>query len=100
MNKYVRSQEYGLGGLPETPSFLPEDLGTTDLLDITVLGNSYKRYLNPVTGEIYGGQEYWEQMALEYTEREIDRVIEQAITRFEMDHLRKTVTTLLDKGSK
>ncbi len=82
MNKYVSSQEYGLDGLPETPSFLPEDLDTTDLLYITVLGDSYKRYLNPVTGEIHDGQAYWEQRALEYTEREAYRAATETDYKF------------------
>lgn len=43
------------------PSFLPNNVDTSNLIDITGIGDSFRRYLNPNTGEIHDGAEYYKR---------------------------------------
>lgn len=41
------------------PSCLPSDLDTEGFIDITRIGDPWRRYLNPVTGKEHDGAVYY-----------------------------------------
>ena len=47
------------------PSFLQADLDTEHLIDITCLGDPFRRYMDEKTGEIHDGAKYHEQFVKE-----------------------------------
>lgn len=40
------------------PLFLPTGLDLCELVDITCVGDAWRRYLDPATGQIHDGAEY------------------------------------------
>ena len=44
------------------PSCLPSDLEADNLIDITAHGDSWRKYLEPATGKIHDGAEYYAEM--------------------------------------
>ena len=52
--KWVRTNE-------SPPSFLPADLSTAHLIDITCFDDPFRKYVDEKTGEIHDGAKYHEQ---------------------------------------
>ena len=47
------------------PSFLPAGLDRSDLVDVTRLGDAFRRYLDTITGRELVGAEYYAQYLAE-----------------------------------
>ena len=59
---------YTMDNTIDPPSFLPTDLDTSILLDITRIGDEWRRYIHPHTGKIHDCAEYVKQSKREYHE--------------------------------
>lgn len=44
------------------PSCLPTGVKSYNLIDVTRISNSWKVYLDPDTGKVYDGAEYYKQL--------------------------------------
>lgn len=46
----------------DPPSCLPTDLDTSNLIDITRFGDSWRKYLDVMTNKVHDGVEYYKLM--------------------------------------